>query len=122
VRSYVSQPEIAARETVFISPRGGNRSLASFRLSAFVTAKRWYDVSMGAVSQRRQWECLMAGVSTIVGMALFVLGLDWIGQGTGAFPLPFDADMFRDMQWAYYGAAMSTLGFAVIWLSRRGVS
>jgi hypothetical protein len=64
----------------------------------------------------------MGAVSLVVGMVLFVLGLDWIGQGTGAFPMPFDPWMYREMTWAWYGAGLSAFGFAVIWLSHRGVN
>ncbi len=61
----------------------------------------------------------MKAVAVIIGMVLFVLGLHWIGQGTGYFPFPH-SDMVNDIQWAYYGAGVALLGFAVIWLSDRG--
>jgi uncharacterized membrane protein len=61
----------------------------------------------------------MKTVALVVGMVLFVLGLDWIGQGTGVFPWPRDSGMNNDINWAYYGAGVAVLGFIVIWLSRR---
>jgi len=61
----------------------------------------------------------MKAVAIIVGMVLFVLGMDWVGQGTGYFPFP-RTDIVNDIQWAYYGAAVALLGFAVIWLSDKG--
>jgi uncharacterized membrane protein len=61
----------------------------------------------------------MRTVALVVGMVLFVLGLHWIGQGTGAFPWPRNPEMENDVNWAYYGAGLAMLGFIVIWLSRR---
>jgi uncharacterized membrane protein len=58
----------------------------------------------------------MKSVAIIVGMVLFVLGLDWVGQGTGYFPFP-RTDIVNDFQWAYYGAGLALLGCAVIWLA-----
>jgi hypothetical protein len=61
----------------------------------------------------------MKAISLIVGLVLFILGLSWIGQGTGAFPIPLNPAMFGQTEWAWYGAGMVLLGYAVTWLSRK---
>lgn len=63
----------------------------------------------------------MRAVSLMVGLVLFVLGLHWIGQGTGVFPWPENPVMDNHIEWAYYGGGAAVLGYIVIWLSRRRV-
>jgi uncharacterized membrane protein len=68
----------------------------------------------------RETECRMRAISLIVGLVLFILGLHWVGQGTGYFPWPRNPVMDNQIEWAYYGAGTALLGFIVIWLARRG--
>jgi hypothetical protein len=56
----------------------------------------------------------------ILGIIAAVIGLVWIGQGTGYFPYPAQSFMVRQTQWAWYGAALFGAGLAAILLSRRG--
>jgi len=58
-----------------------------------------------------------AGLS--VGILLFVLGLHWMGQGSGYFTWPSNPVMDDHMGWVYYGGAAAVLGIVVIVLSRR---
>ena len=56
----------------------------------------------------------------ILGILAVLIGLVWIGQGTGHFPYPAQSFMVRQMQWAWYGAALLAAGLVAIVLSRRG--
>ena len=58
-------------------------------------------------------------VLTIAGLVLLLLGLHWIGQGTGLFTWPSNPVMDNNIQWAYYGAALAALGAILIWRGRR---
>lgn len=55
----------------------------------------------------------------IIGIVAVLMGLIWIGQGTGTFPYPETSFMVRATQWAWYGLAMLAAGLAAIWFSRR---
>jgi hypothetical protein len=55
----------------------------------------------------------------IIGIVFALMGLVWIGQGTGYFPYPQGSFMVRQPQWAVYGAGLLILGLATVWLSRR---
>jgi hypothetical protein len=48
-----------------------------------------------------------------------LLGLIWIGQGTGYFPYPASSFMISQMPWAYRGTALAVIGIGLIWYSRR---
>jgi hypothetical protein len=52
-------------------------------------------------------------------LLLLLLGLLWIGQGTGVFPYPSASFMISDMGWAYRGAGVALAGIAVMLISRR---
>ena len=55
----------------------------------------------------------------VAGILLLLLGLVWIGQGTGYFPYPSYSFMISDMAWAYRGAALAVAGIIVVLVSRR---
>ena len=55
----------------------------------------------------------------VAGILLLLLGLLWIGQGTGYFPYPSYSFMVSDMTWAWRGAAVAVAGIAVILIARR---
>ena len=55
----------------------------------------------------------------IVGILALVIGLLWIGQGTGTISWPQSSFMISQIQWAYYGAALAMVGLILIWRSRR---
>lgn len=61
-------------------------------------------------------------VALLVGLVMFVVGLHWIGQGTGYFPWPANPAMVGDSHWTYYGVGMAVLGYLVVWLSRRNTA
>lgn len=45
-----------------------------------------------------------------LGLFSLLVGLLWIGQGTGLVPWPRSSFMINQMPWAYYGAALAALG------------
>jgi uncharacterized membrane protein len=55
----------------------------------------------------------------VAGILLLIVGLLWIGQGTGYFPYPSYSFMISDMGWAYRGVGTTVLGLIVLLLSRR---
>ena len=52
------------------------------------------------------------------GILSLLIGLVWIGQGTGYFPYPAASFMIREMRWAYRGAGLAVIGIIAIFISR----
>jgi hypothetical protein len=46
----------------------------------------------------------------VVSILAILIGLVWVGQGTGYFPYPASSFMINQMPWAYYGAGLAVLG------------
>jgi hypothetical protein len=61
----------------------------------------------------------MRNVLLSVGVMAILVGLIWLGQGTGYFPYPSSSFMVNDMGWAYYGVALAVLGLVAVAVSRR---
>jgi len=55
----------------------------------------------------------------ILGILALLIGLFWIGQGTGAINWPQSSFMISQIQWAWYGAALAVVGLVLIWRGRR---
>ena len=56
---------------------------------------------------------------SVFGIAALLVGLLWVGQGTGNVNWPQSSFMISQIQWAYYGAALAIVGLILIWLGRR---
>jgi hypothetical protein len=54
-----------------------------------------------------------------VGILLLLMGLLFIGQGTGYLPYPSYSFMISDMGWTYRGIGIALGGVAVILIARR---
>ena len=54
----------------------------------------------------------------IIGILAVVIGLIWIGQGTGYFPYPRSSFMISQIQWAYYGGVLFAIGAAMLAFGR----
>lgn len=54
-----------------------------------------------------------------LGILALVVGLLWIGQGTGLVKWPSSSFMISQMHWAYYGAALAALGVGLIGVALR---
>jgi hypothetical protein len=55
----------------------------------------------------------------IVGIAAVLMGLLWIGQGTGIVHWPASSFMLDQTPWALRGAALAVFGLALIVYARR---
>ena len=53
------------------------------------------------------------------GVIAVLVGIIWIGQGTGYFPYPRSSFMINDVAWAYYGAALAVLGLVAVVAARK---
>ena len=56
----------------------------------------------------------------ILGIAALLMGLLWIGQGTGVIQWPASSFMLDQRPWATRGAILAVVGVVLIILSRRG--
>lgn len=57
----------------------------------------------------------------LLGLAIgaIVIGVIWIGQGTGVFPYPAASFMIDQMPWAYRGSALAAVGLITLLFLRR---
>lgn len=55
----------------------------------------------------------------IAGVAAILMGLLWIGQGTGVIQWPASSFMIDQTPWALRGAALAVFGVALILVWRR---
>ncbi len=55
----------------------------------------------------------------IIGIAALLMGLLWIGQGTGIIMWPASSFMLDQRPWATRGAILAVVGVVLIILSRR---
>jgi hypothetical protein len=55
----------------------------------------------------------------IAGILALLIGLVWIGQGTGVINWPQSSFMISQIQWAYYGGALALVGLLLVWRGRR---
>ena len=61
-----------------------------------------------------------AGTALLVfGFIGILMGLLWVGQGTGYFPYPGSSFMVNQMPWAYYGIVLAALGVIAVVVARR---
>lgn len=61
----------------------------------------------------------MRKLLSTLGFLVLAVGLLWIGQGTGYVSWPKSSFMISQIQWAYYGAALSAVGLVLIWRGLR---
>jgi hypothetical protein len=54
-----------------------------------------------------------------IGILALLLGVLWIGQGTGYFPYPSESFMIDETPWAWRGLALAVASLAVLLVSRR---
>jgi hypothetical protein len=56
---------------------------------------------------------------TVIGILATLMGIVWIGQGSGTFPYPESSFMINQTPWITRGIGLAILGLALIWVSRR---
>ncbi len=55
----------------------------------------------------------------IIGLLIALLGLIWMGQGSGIFPYPASSFMINQSPWIWRGAIALVVGLAIAWGARR---
>ncbi|MGE3830714.1 MAG: hypothetical protein AB7F76_06945 [Parvibaculaceae bacterium] len=58
-------------------------------------------------------------ILSILGVLMILMGLVWIGQGTGVFPYPASSFMINQTPWIYYGIVLAVAGAIVLFVSRK---
>ncbi|HEV7877780.1 hypothetical protein [Bradyrhizobium sp.] len=61
----------------------------------------------------------MRSLPLVFGILGLLIGLIWIGQGTGYINWPQSSFMISQIQWAWYGTALAVVGVILIWRGRR---
>lgn len=61
----------------------------------------------------------MRRAMAVVGIIAILLGVIWMGQGSGYFPYPASSFMIDQSPWIAYGAMMAVVGAVLLWTSRR---
>ena len=61
----------------------------------------------------------MKTLLTIVGIILLLMGLVFMGQGSGVFPWPASSFMINATPWIYYGGGIALVGLVLIVFARR---
>jgi hypothetical protein len=61
----------------------------------------------------------MNPILTVVGVLLLIMGLVFVGQGSGYFPYPASSFMISQTRWIYYGGAIAIVGLVLIVVARR---
>ncbi len=61
----------------------------------------------------------MQNVLAVIGVLLVLVGLLWIGQGTGFVHWPANSFMIDERPWAIRGVGLALVGVALLLFSRR---
>jgi hypothetical protein len=61
----------------------------------------------------------MQAALTVIGVVLLLMGLVFMGQGSGYFPYPASSFMISESRWIYYGGAIAAAGLVLIVFARR---
>lgn len=56
---------------------------------------------------------------SVLGVLMMLLGLVWIGQGSGYFPYPAASFMINQAPWIYWGLLVAVAGGIVLLIARR---
>ncbi len=58
-------------------------------------------------------------VLLVVGCLAALMGIVWIGQGSGVFPYPASSFMIDQTPWVYRGILLAIAGLVTVGISRR---
>jgi hypothetical protein len=61
----------------------------------------------------------MSAALTLIGILLLIVGLVFMGQGSGYFPYPASSFMISQSRWIYYGGVIAIIGLILIVVARR---
>ncbi|ARO27430.1 hypothetical protein CO659_05980 [Rhizobium sp. S9] len=56
----------------------------------------------------------MRTIGYVIGLLMILLGLIWIGQGSGYFPYPASSFMIAQTIWVLWGAILAAAGIVVM--------
>ena len=73
----------------------------------------WWRRPARTPSWIRFGTAVVLGTMVVNVTGCFLIGLIWIGQGTGYFPYPARSFMINQMPWVYWGALLAALWTAV---------
>jgi len=62
---------------------------------------------------------VLSGALFVIGILAVVMGLLWLGQGTGIVPWPKQSFMINQITWAYRGIGLAIAGLFIVLISRR---
>jgi hypothetical protein len=62
---------------------------------------------------------ILRPVLLAVGCVAVLMGIVWIGQGSGVFPYPASSFMIDQTPWVYWGILLAIGGLVVVGISRR---
>lgn len=60
-------------------------------------------------------------ILSILGVLIVLMGLVWIGQGSGYFPYPASSFMINQSPWMLRGALTAIAGVILIFVARRAL-
>lgn len=63
---------------------------------------------------------ILRASARLIGIAMMLVGLLWVGQGFGWILWPASSFMLNDRTWAVDGGCLALLGLAVFYAGRRG--
>lgn len=58
-------------------------------------------------------------VLSVAGLLALLLGLVWMGQGSGFFPYPASSFMISQTPWIYRGGLLAVAGIVLLLIGRR---
>jgi len=61
----------------------------------------------------------MQTLLTLIGIVLLIIGVVFMGQGSGYFPYPASSFMISQSRWIYYGGAIALVGLILLFFARR---
>jgi hypothetical protein len=69
----------------------------------------------------RAFDVIMRIVTSLLGLAMTLMGCVWMMQGLGVGPAAIlQGFMVNDIRWTYYGALLALLGLAeIVWSNTR---
>ena len=56
----------------------------------------------------------MRSLLMLIGIIALVMGLLFLGQGSGYIPWPASSFMISEIKWAYYGGGIAVVGILLI--------
>ena len=62
---------------------------------------------------------ILRPILMVIGILAVLMGLLWIGQGTGLVMWPAESFMLAESKWAWNGAVLAGIGRVILWWSGR---